>query len=263
LTQVVPGILRAELQNIPRTIKELFVVFTPGGLLALFLGINATLHRKQRQSVKFRLAVIICMAAISLILAYCMLVVISRYFYPLVAIFIAFSIGFLFDKEIEKDLVLAAGWRRLSWALVALGLVFSTTYHSSPFRTLTRDFQLSCFDAAEKLSEQPGSAVVTMGYGPFPEHGVGYDAGWKAAYFADKRVVAETHDIPSTTDIPSVLSDLRKSKADIVMIWGKPQDSRYLSLRAALLGQGLASKAIEIRDPEIGEVGCILPLSNN
>ena len=199
VSKVLPKIMRAEMRNLPRAAKEMAVVETPGGLLAFVFAVVALVRRRRQTSPQtstssssstsssedWRFAVVVAVAAVSLVGAYSMLVVDARYLFPLMPLVLAVSAGFL-TGEVDFDFRL---WRNLCIALVIVGVVFSLTYRSSPFRTLTRDFQLSCYDAGHRLKAHGGSRIVSLGAGPFPAHGVGWEAGFKAAYFGGSRLV--------------------------------------------------------------------------
>jgi hypothetical protein len=128
------------------------------------------------------------------------------------------------------------------------------TYRSSPFRTLDRNFQLSCYDAAKKLEAYSGSRLVTIGSGPYPEHGVGWEAGYRVAYFAQRRIVAESPTLPG--DIPLLMADIEKSSADAVLVCGNPADPAFQRVLRSVAAEYRASSAI--LDPALGQVGAVV-----
>jgi hypothetical protein len=251
-----PKFLHAELQNVPRALKEIAIVVTPGGMLAFFLGLGAIFRRCSMYPLEFRFALVVLISAASLILAYCMLVFDGRYIFPLLPLLIAIASGFMVNTS-ESGLTLSTGWRQLCLTLVVLGLLFSTLYWASPFRALNRDFQFSCFDAARKLQLDPGSKIVSIGAGPFPEHGVGWEAGYKTAFFSGRRLIAASDTLPDPSKLALLLADLRKADPDMVMVWGRSYDARYGALCAALVKQSAAARPVAIEDRMAGEVGSI------
>ena len=149
-------------------------------------------------------------------------------------------------------------WRKLCITLVVLGTIASIVYPSSPFRRLTRDFQSSCYDAGRHLQGHTGSRVVTIGSGPFPEHGVGWEAGFKASFFGGRRIIAATEALPQSTQLSSLVADLQKASPDAILIWGKPDEARYTGLLQSLALRYPRSSREKIVDPVLGEVGTVL-----
>jgi len=81
---VLPNVIRAEARNVPRVLKEMVIVATLGGLIA-FAATLVILTRQRRQyPVEWRFAMVIAAGALSLILAYSMLVFDERYLFPLI-----------------------------------------------------------------------------------------------------------------------------------------------------------------------------------
>src|SRR5580658_1443334 len=182
--QVVPKMIRAEARNVPRVLKEMMIVTTLGGLIA-FIATLATLTRRRRQyPVEWRFVVVVAASALSLVTTYSTLVFDERYLFPLIPLLLALATIFLVpDAQFDHD-----RWRKLCIALIVLGTIASMVYPSSPFRLLTRDFQSSCYDAGNRLQAHVGSRVVSIGSGPYPEHGVGWEAGYKASFFGGRRI---------------------------------------------------------------------------
>jgi hypothetical protein len=184
----------------------------------------------------------------------------ERYLYPLIPLVLAVAARFLVpdNKGDKEDEVNYARWRKLCIALVVLGTVASMIYPSSPFRLLTRDFQSSCYDAGRLLQEHTGSRVVTIGSGPFPEHGVGWEAGFKAGFFGERKIIAATEALPQSTQLSSLAADLQKASPDAILVWGKPEDTRYTGLLQNLTLRYPRSPREKIVDPVLGEVGTVL-----
>ncbi|MGP8091758.1 MAG: glycosyltransferase family 39 protein [Candidatus Sulfotelmatobacter sp.] len=265
VTKAFPKIMRAEIRNLPRAAKEMAVVETPGGLLAFLFAVVALVRRRRQTSPQtssssstsnsedWRFAVVVAVAAVSLVGAYSMLVVDSRYLFPLMPLVLAVSAGFLAGDGAEFRV-----WRKACIALVVIGVVFSMTYHASPFRTLTRDFQLSCYDAGNRLKAHSGSRIVSLGAGPFPEHGVGWEAGFKAAYFGGRRIVGAMDSLPDPTELNSLMTDIEKASPDAMLVWGRPDDPRRASLLASLALLYPHNSREKILDPALGEVGVVV-----
>ncbi len=251
IRQAVPLAIAAERRNLPAALKELAILLTPGGILG-FLFMLQTMIRRGKQSVpEFRFTCVVAVSAASLIFAYGMLVFITTYAFPVVALIMAITSRFLVsDAQFPVNPV----WQRLGIVLVVAGLMVAFTYRSSPFRTLDRNFQMSCYDAARKLEQYSGSRVVSIGSGPYPEHGVGWEAGYRAAYFANRRIVAGTPDLPA--ELAPLMADIEKSSADAVLLWGNRADPGF-----QLVLHGLAAEygdSLPILDPARGPVGAVL-----
>jgi len=260
IKQVVPNMIRAEARNVPRVFKEMMVVTTLGGLIA-FLATLAILTRRRRQyPVEWRFTIVVAASALTLVTTYSTLVFDERYLFPLIPLVLAVAARFLVpdNKDAEDDDFDHDRWRKLCIALVVLGTVASMVYPSSPFRLLTRDFQSSCYDAGRRLQQHTGSRVVTIGSGPFPEHGVGWEAGFKATFFGERRIIAATEALPQSAQLSSLAADIRKASPDAILVWGKPDDTRYTSLLQSLTLQYPRGPSEKIVDPVLGEVGTVL-----
>jgi len=248
-----PELFAHEIQNLPKAVKELLIVVTPGGLLAFVFVIVFLAGRRAQYPVEFAVVSVVALGSVSLLLAYCMLVFDGRYLYPIIPLLLAVAVGFL-----ERMGPALRIWRSVLLALIMLGILASLVYPSSPFRTLTRDFQTSCYRAGQSLREGPGSTVVSMGSGPYPEHGVGWEAGYKSAFFGDRRLIAATASLPNPEDIPAIMGDISKANPDAILVWGKPGDARYEALVQQLVHEYAGRSQAAITDPFLGEVGLAL-----
>jgi len=254
MKQVLSGILRAEARNVPRVLKEMMIVATLGGLIAFASMLAILTRRRSQYPVEWRFAVVVAVGALSLVFAYSMLVLDERYLFPLIPLVLAVAARFLVpDSEFDHN-----GWRKLSIALVVLGTISSIVYPSSPFRLLTRDFQASCYDAGHRLRAHTGSSVVSIGSGPFPEHGVGWEAGYKASFFGGRRIIAAMDSLPTSTQLSILTTDIRKASPDVVLVWGKPDDAKYMPLIRSLSLEYPQHSIEKIVDPVLGEVGIVL-----
>jgi len=245
--EAVAKLAASEVQNLPKALKELLIVITPGGLLAFALVLTGLVRHTAETTVERTVAVVIAFGVVTLCLAYCMLVFDGRYLYPVIPLVMAVSVGLLLTK--------ASALRSTAAALLVIGLVISMTYSSSPYRTLDRDFQISCYRAGEMLRGHSGATVASVGSGPYQEHGVGWEAGYKAAYFGDRWLIAATDQMPGADKTATLLDDLSKAAPDAVMIWGRPADVQYRNLvHQIVLRSGEASVGV-LTDPSVGEVG--------
>ena len=252
-SELLPKVAAKEFSNIPYALKEIAVVVTPGGCLLLCFGLFA--FRRWGEKVRNQLTIlgIVSFSSLALILAYCMMVFDSRYVLPILPLLMAISAGLLLSQTspITRNVRLLCG------TLIAAGLLFTFFYKASPFRTLTRDFQSSCVDAGQKLRGYSRTTVISIGEGPFPEHGIGWEAGYKAAFFGGARLVASAPRVKDD-EIAALEADIHKSGADALMLWGKPADSSYHHLITDLTGEYPGSPLQPILDPGSGQVGSIL-----
>jgi hypothetical protein len=235
LRRLVPAVLSAERHNLPLALKELLIVLTPGG--ALLFGFALIALRRGRETLPVQSGVIFTIFASSsvLVAAYCMLAFDRRYILPIVPLLIASSAGFIAPGHLRPDsLAMPPPWRTISLALIGIPLLCFLGYGSSPFRTLNRDFQASCYQAAQQLRSHSAHTIVTIGSGPYPEYGVGWEAGYTAAFWAGARVVAAADELPSSSAVSSLMLDLDKTAPDALLLWGRSEDVRYVVLERAL-----------------------------
>ncbi len=252
--QAFPKLILAEEHNVPLVLKELAVVLTPGVLLAFIVILVILSGKRHLYSLQWRVSAVVAGGALSLVFAYSMLVFDARYLYPLIPLVLAVAARFLVaDARLNHN-----GWRRTSVALVVLGVIASLVYPSSPFRLLTRDFQVASYQAAALLRRQPEkSRLVSIGSGPFPEHGVGWEAGYQAAYFGRGRLIATMDTLPTSAQLSLLMADLDKASPDAIVVWGIPGDSRYAAVVGGLVSQYPSHPQDKISDPVLGEVGVI------
>ena len=244
-------VLQKEAQNIPLAIKELLVLLTPGGILALFMGVIQLTRSRKQAPARFRFAWIVLFTTAALVIAYCMLVFDGRYVLPITAVLMALGIRFAVPpgmvREASTDIEKVddtGRWQTFAGILLILGLIGAQLYWASPFRTIRQDFQRSLYDAADGLRKGQARTVVVIGEGPYPEHGVGWEAGVYAAYFAGTRVVGDlfedTGDAgpgsagPSKLDADSVVGDVGKLAPDAVLVWDPPVHAKYAGVVSTL-----------------------------
>src|ERR1019366_2209178 len=89
---------------------------------------------------------------------------------------------------------------------------------------------------------------------PYPEHGVGWEAGYRVAYFANRRIVAQTPSWPA--DVSLLIADIEMSSAVAVLVWGKPADPSFQRVLRSLAAEYQTSLAIV--DPALGQVGAVV-----
>jgi len=147
--------------------------------------------------------------------------------------------------------------RKISVALVILGMAASMVYPSSPFRRIKRDSQLVSYETGSLLKSQKASTIVSIGSGPFPEFGVGWEAGYKAAYFGGQRLVAAAESLPPSAQLPQLMAEIAKAAPDAVVVWGRPNDAAYTAVVNTITSR-FASTQTRITDPDLGEVGVVL-----
>ena len=271
--QALPKIIQAEKRNIPMVVKELLIVATPGAAIAFLfiLGIFApSKKRRNEHPIESITVAVIAWAAIILVGAYCMLVFDARYLYPLTALVLAVAARFLVPVDVPAGVQFGAPLgkldhpvaRKICVALVLLGIVFSIVYPSSPFRRIKRDSQLVCYETGSLLKSHNASTIVSIGSGPFPEFGVGWEAGYKAAYFGGQRSIAAAESLPPSTRLPELMADIAKAGPDAIVIWGRPNDTAYTAVVSTIVSR-FASTQTKIADPDLGEVGVVLFLAHS
>lgn len=252
--QAIPKLIAGEIHNLPAAVKELLIVLSPGGLLA-FACVLAFLARRRLQTpVEFTVAAVIAFGVISLLLAYCMLVFDGRYVYPIIPLVMAVAAGLL----VERTTPVVRMAQSVAVAFAVLAILGSLVYSSSPFRTLNRDFQVSCYRTGQILRAHPGTSIVSVGLGPYPEHGVGWEAGYKSAYFGDRRLIGATDALPDSEATIPLLRDISKAAPDAVLIWGRPQDNHYEAFVRRVLQEYGGSSEYVLTDPSLGEVGMVV-----
>jgi hypothetical protein len=248
-------ILSKERENLPMALKEVAILLTPGGLLAILLALFAM--RTRTQQPEAQLILIVFLEAAILVVAYSMLVLDARYLTPLAPLLIAVGVPSVIPaRETQFVTDRFPRGRAFAGALLILSTIFFQVYWASPFRTLSRDYQLSCYDAARKLRTIPHcNNLVVIGRGSYQEHGVGWEAGVYASYFAGCRMTAFGSDIPALDKIDATLHDLLATGPDAILLLGTSGDVAYDALLNAIRRSqpGLESEAVV--EPPVREVG--------
>lgn len=259
VSEAVPKLLLAEKRNVPKVLKELIIVETPGVLLGFMIILAILVRNRHLYSVEWRVATVIAASTVSLTLVYSMMVFDRRYLFPLIPLLLAVGARYLVAGAQFDDVIL----RRICIGLVAFGMCVSLTYSSSPFRFQSRDFQEIDYLAGAILKRHGTSeTIVSIGSGPFAEHGVGWEAGYNAAYFGGEKLIASLDSLPNSSELSILGADVSKAIPDAIVVWGRPTDSEYAALKRSLTSEYPRSSFERILDPVLGEVGGVLFTGN-
>ncbi len=265
---LVRQVIAKELQNVPQACKELLVLLTPGGVLGLVLGVVQLMRKRQMLASRFQIACIAVLITAALIAAYCMLVFDGRYVLPMAAVLMCISARFSVPEKwisgTSAPETAGAGfwvWQSVAGGLLVAGLIGVQIYRSSPFRSLRQDYQLSTYSAAEVLDAAHVKKVVIVGTGPYPEHGVGWEAGVYSSYFAGTRILGNRVEIPRAEQMPEFQQDLQHLHPDAVMVWGVATDPLFSTAAEALRTWYPQNITSTIVDPKHGPVGAVVILN--
>ncbi len=256
---LLPVILENELHNVPLAVKEVVILLTPGGILALAAGLALLTRRRASYTPEATFAWISVANLATLIAAYGMLVFDARYVLPITPVLMAVASYFLIPGENASfaGIQPAPILRKTALGLLLASTVFLTFYWASPFRTLDRDFEVSCNRAAALLknSQPSGKSLVSIGEGPYPENGIGFEAGVYVAYLSGRRLTAMNSALPEGNEAARLADAVLTKKADAVLVWGKPGAPPYETIVGRLRNAPAASPNQPILDPAKGEVG--------
>lgn len=246
-------------RNLPAAVKETVILLTPAGALALPLMLWLLLRDRNRYSAEAAFAVIAGLSAVALIVAYCMLVFDGRYVIPLAPILIALGCPLLLPARLAPAAPRLKPWlQKLGLALLATSLVFFALYWASPFRTASRDYELSCYDAADALRQSASiGTLASIGEGPYPEHGVGFEVGNYVSYLAGWRLIADNVTLPPPSEARSLADEALATDADAVAVWGSPANPTYNAIVARLKIAPALNSFHPFSDPHKGEVGTL------
>jgi hypothetical protein len=254
-SRVIAGIVVAEGKNLPRALKELTIVATPGVLLAFFLCIVILSRQRALYPIHWKLSIMAAVSAASLLAAYSMLVFDGRYLYPVLPLLLVIAARFLISDTAFQN---HRGWRKISISLVIVGIAVPLLYRSSPFRAQKRDYEAISYRAGDLLrAHPPAKRLVSIGSGPLPEYGVGWEAGYLAAYFGGAKLIATLESLPSPNQDAALDADLKRAAPDAVVIWGHPDDRSYCGAATIAIAQ-LHHEQYKIFDPVLGEVGTLI-----
>lgn len=258
IKSAIPMVLVKMRHNLPEACKQILVLLTPGGILAILLALFAA--RREVVSPESQLIFIAVLDAASLVIGYSMLVFDRRYVLPLIPILIAISMPFILPYMHDPQFAaVSSRAKAVAGILVLCGIVFFQLYWASPFRTLHRDYQTSVYNAASTLRSLPScSRLAVIGAGPFPEHGVGWEEGIYASYFSSCRIVAFADRIPPDDQMDALDSDLHAVHPDGIIILRGGNNEGYQRLLKMITATTPAIQSKPINDPAIGEVGRIM-----
>ncbi|MGB6500571.1 MAG: glycosyltransferase family 39 protein [Thermoplasmata archaeon] len=257
-------IMETEIQNLPSALKQTSILLTPAGILALAVML-LLLIRDRRHAAETAFALIACLSSLALIVAYCMLVFDGRYVIPIAPVLIAISCPLVLPADVTAGAPrVSAGLQKAGLGLLAGSVVFFAVYWASPFRTVDRDFEASCYQAASVLrnAEQTGT-LVSIGDGPYPEHGVGFEMGPYVAYLAGWRLVGGNAALPADAGADTLADQALAAKADAVAVWGSAADPAYVDIAAKIRLAPQLVSARPIADPYKGEVGTLFLFRRN
>jgi hypothetical protein len=255
---LVPMILEAELRNLPQAVKETAILLTPGGVLALALMLVLLFRERARYRPEATFTSIALISTLAVIAAYCMLVFDDRYAIPFLPVLIAIGCPILLPPRLSATAPSANPWlQKTVLALFVASTIFFFTYWASPFRTVDRDFEVSCYQAASALRKDKSSGtVVSIGNGPYPEHGVGFEVGSYVAYLSGWRLVGGNSELPDSSGAALLTRKTLAMNSDAVTVWGSPANPVYESIVEQI--RQTSSSAIPIADPYKGEVGTLI-----
>jgi len=100
-----------------------------------------------------------------------------------------------------------------------------------------------------------GDTTITIGSAAYVDHGMGFEAGIYAAYFANTKIVADL-ETPGTIPSETIIADLVRVNPASVMVWGMRQDPSCVRLARDMQLHGF-SKFLPIVDAKDGQVGTI------
>lgn len=259
--QLLPMIADVEARNIPRALKETLILLTPAGAVAVPLMFVLLVQNRKRYAMEAQFVCIALLSTVALIVAYCMLVFDGRYVIPVLPLLIAICCPLLLpaDKAGGAPPVQAWAWKVLL-SLFVVSTVFFAFYWASPFRTVDRDFEASCYGAASALhSQKSGGTLVSIGDGPYPEQGVGFEAGVYVSYLAGWRLIGTNSALPdSSAQADELAGKVMATGSDAAVVWGSPLNRMYERIVDELgHAKGSASMS-KLADPAKGEVGTLI-----
>ena len=223
-------LLEREYRNLPEALKQLMILITPGGLLALGLALSS-LRRYARRPDNIWTFVTVG-SAFTLISGYCMLVFDARYVLPLAPLLLALSSRFLWPIRGNSSTSLV----NYAPATMFIGsIIFLGFYSGSPLRSLRNDYQSGIYSVSTALKQIPQcDRLVSIGSGPFPQHGVGWEAGIYASYFAQCRIVGFSSEVPAPANFLATAADIEHLGANSVLVFGNSNDRDITVLLEAI-----------------------------
>jgi hypothetical protein len=223
-------VLERERRNLPEALKQILILITPGGVLGVALALSS-FHRHARRA-ELMWTWITVASTLTLMIGYCMLVFDARYVLPIAPLLIALGARFLWPAN---DHSIPALIKFLPAALFIASVIFVGFYSGSPFRKLRGDYQTIVYTISDGLREIPRcDRLVSIGSGPFPEHGVGWEAGIYASYFAQCRIVGFSAKVPPAQKAESAAEDINYLKANSILVFANAESSDTMALLKAV-----------------------------
>jgi 4-amino-4-deoxy-L-arabinose transferase-like glycosyltransferase len=252
-----------EVRNIPAALKEILILLTPGGVLALIAGIFFLTQKELRRTPETIFAGIAVISLVVLIGVYGMLVFDTRYLAPILPVLMAIASQFLVPQNATGSFSFSKPLQRVCLALFVASILFFTLYWASPFRTVDRNFEASCHYAAATIKDHFGrdAKLISIGEGPYPVHGIGFEVGVYVAYLSSSHLIAMNAALPPAGQLQSLAEAVMARQGDAVLVWGSPHNRNYQEMIGDLQGSGRVTAASPILDPTVGEVGRVLFLS--
>lgn len=257
--RLLPVLLSNEIRNVPSALKELLILLTPAGVAAFPAMLMLLFNYRSQYYVETIFVCVVLLSAITLVGAYCMLVFDTRYVIPVMPLMIAICSPLLLPSHLTPDAPkVHAAFQRIGLAVLVASMIFLLFYRSSPLRTVDRDFEASCYQAAGILrGAAPEGRLVSVGNGPYPEHGVGFEAGIYVAYLSGWRIVGSNSELPHGSALDGLATAVLASGADAVAVWGTPGDASYVNIVSKIRQAPNMSSATPFSDPHKGEVGTL------
>ncbi len=139
-------IVAPEVRNIPQAVKETLILLAPDGALAFPFMLTLLFRNRGQHEPEAAFAGTALVSTLSLIVAYCMLVFDGRYLVPIVPVLIAICCPLLLPFDLAPCAPhVSPGLQKAGLGLLAASIVFFAVYWASPFRTVDRDFEASCY----------------------------------------------------------------------------------------------------------------------
>jgi 4-amino-4-deoxy-L-arabinose transferase-like glycosyltransferase len=256
---LIPMIVDSEFEYLPQAVKETSILLTPAGVLAALLMPVLLLRDRARYRAESEFAVIAILATLCLIAAYCALFFDGRYVIPVAPVLIALCCPLLLPPGFAGSAPLPSAWVwKTLLGLFVASITFFAVYWASSLRTVDRDFAAGCFRAAAALhNRQSTGTLASLGNGPYPDHGVGFEAASYVAYMAGWRVVGEIDALPEAApQADKLVQQALDTHSDAISVWGSPANPIYVRI-VSEVGQQMADSS-KIVDPHLGEVGTLL-----
>jgi hypothetical protein len=263
---LLPMIADSEVHYLPQAVKELAILLTPAGVLAVLLMLVLLWQHRMQYQTEAAFACIVLVSAVCLVLAYCMLFFDARYVIPVTPMLIAVGCPALLPADMAGRAPHAPAWLRNTLiGIFVASTVFFAVYWASPLRTVDRDFAASCEQAATVLRNQKsGRTLVSIGNGPYPEHGVGFEAGSYVAFLAGWRLVGENLALPDdSAQAEELVRNALAPESDAIVVWGSPSSNRGYGPIVEEIKQVTSLASVRtLTDPNKGEVGTLILKKN-